>query len=258
MNFLESTNQYDKESLENIKRMARDKYLRELSQNWINTSSIYRYVYNWKWLGKPIIQQPNDVIATQEIIFSLQPDIIIETGVARGGSIIFNASQLALLDIEKYSKFDVFDTKRKVIGIDIDIRPHTKEAIKGDKFSPMINLIEGSSLDNEVIKKVDNLIKPEQKVMVILDSDHTHEHVLGELNAYSKFVSINSALIVQDTGIEFCPENTFNDRNWSKGNNPLTATNQFLKSNNNFKEIESINKKLLITSSPKGYLKKIN
>ena len=256
MNFDESIDLYDQESFTNIKKMETDTYLQKLSQDWIDRSLQHRYVFNWKWLGKPIIQHPSDVVATQEIIFQTKPTMIIETGIARGGSIIFNASQLALLDIEKESKFDVLKSKRKVIGVDIDIRNHNREAIESDNLSPMISLVEGSSIDDTVIKKVENQIDKDDRVMVILDSDHTHEHVLRELEAYSSFVSEGCFLIVQDTGIEFAPQENFDKKSWSKGNSPLTAMDDFLRKNDKFERVENINSKLLITSSPKGYLRR--
>lgn len=203
-----------------------------------------QYTYNFNWLGLPIIQYPQDVIALQEIIWKTKPDIIIETGVARGGSIIFYSSVLHLLN-----------GNGRVVGIDIDIRSHNKEAIENHPLSFRINLVEGSSIDLSTIKNVEALIKSTDKVMVILDSNHTHDHVLKELELYSPFVTKDCYLVVLDTCVEDLPDNLFDDRPWGKGNNPKTAVLEFLKSSNRFKIDESISNKLVLTSAPDGYLK---
>lgn len=249
---------FDRESLQNISAMAEDADVRRISQEWINATGQYRYVYNWKWLGLPIIQLPADIVATQEIIWNVKPTVIIETGVARGGSIVFNASQLALLDLAEGSSAGVAGSKRRCIGIDIDIRTHNRIALEQHYLAPMITLYEGSSIDPSTADFVAGLIGPEDRVMVILDSNHTHEHVLRELELYAGFVSSGSFLIVHDTGIETAPDAAWDNRDWGRGNNPLTAMHEFLSENNDFVIEHSICDKLLISSSPSGYLRRVS
>jgi cephalosporin hydroxylase len=204
-----------------------------------------RYSYNFEWLGRPIIQYPQDIIALQEIVWNIKPDLIIETGIAHGGSLIFYASLLELIG------------KGEVLGIDIDIRKHNRKEIERHKMFKRIKMIEGSSTDERVIKEVEKIAKRHKKIMVCLDSLHTHKHVLEELNLYSKFVSPGSYLIAFDTIIEYMPKGFFKDRPWDKGDNPATAVNEFLKKNKNFVIDEEIEDKLLITVAPNGYLKRI-
>lgn len=248
---------FDRESLQNIKRMGGDAALKQVSQDWINTSAGHNYVYNWKWLGLPIIQFPADIVVTQEIIWATKPTVIVETGVARGGSIIFNASQLALLDVcESVETFGVSLSRRRCIGIDIDIRSHTRQAVESHPLAPLVTLYEGSSTDELTARFVKEAIEPEDRVLVILDSDHSHEHVARELELYSPFVSRGSFLIVHDTGIEEAPEDMFANRAWGKGNNPMTAVEEFVAQNADFSVADEIGNKLLITSSPGGYLRR--
>lgn len=249
---------FDRESLQNIGAMAEDTDVKKISQEWINATGQYRYVYNWKWLGLPIIQLPADIVATQEIIWNVKPTIIVETGVARGGSIVFNASQLALLDLCDGSSVGVAGSRRRCIGIDIDIRAHNRAALDRHPLAPMITLYEGSSIDQSTADFIAGLIGPEDRVMVILDSNHTHEHVLRELELYSGFVSPGSFLIVHDTGIEMAPDDAFDNRDWGRGNNPLTAMHAFLADNHDFVVERGICDKLLISSSPSGYLRRVS
>jgi len=244
------------ESQNNIKKMSSDDSVKSVSQAWINQTGLHRYVYNWRWMGLPIIQLPADIVATQEIIWEVKPTIIIETGVARGGSLIFNASQLALLDFCTNEKIPISQSKRRCIGIDIEIRSHNRNAIETHALAPMIRLVEGSSVDSDVVSRVSAMITPEDRVLVILDSNHTHDHVKKELDLYSKLVSSGSYLIVHDTGIEYAPEDLFKDRDWGVGNNPLTAVRQFLEDNEKFTVDKHVSGKLLITSSPDGYLRR--
>jgi cephalosporin hydroxylase len=210
-----------------------------------------KYPYNFFWLGVPILQVPQDLQAMQEIIWEVKPDLIIETGIAWGGSIIFSASMLALL--EACGEIE----KGDVIGIDIDIRPHNKKAILAHPLSNKITILEGSSIDEGIIQKVTEIAKTKKRVLVCLDSNHTHDHVLAELRAYAPLVSIGSYCIVGDTGIEDLPVGTTSDRPWGKGNNPKTAVWEFLKENNNFEIDKIIESKLILTGSPDGYLKRI-
>ncbi|MDX2256960.1 MAG: CmcI family methyltransferase [Pseudanabaenaceae cyanobacterium bins.39] len=248
---------FELESIENIKKLSSDPEVKNVSQEWINKTGPHKYVYNWRWMGLPIIQLPADVVATQEIIWMVKPTVIIETGVARGGSLIFNASQLALLDLCENGKASIEESKRRCIGIDIDIRQHNRDAIVSHPLSPMIQLIEGSSISDQTLNKVKNLLHPEDKVLVILDSNHTHDHVKAELEQYSPLVSCGSYIIVHDTGIEYAVESLFHNRDWGIGNNPLTASKEFLLSNKNFQVDQIVSGKLQITSSPDGYLKRI-
>lgn len=237
--------QFKLERKKRIKSYSCDKKFKTLSLEWIKRGFLKKYPYNYEWLGRPIIQYPNDMFAMQEIIWGVKPDLIIETGIAHGGSLIFYASMLELIG------------KGKVLGIDIDIREHNRKEIEKHKMSKRIKMIEGSSVDEAVIKKVAKIVKRHKKVMVCLDSLHTHQHVSEELNLYSKFVSKGSYLVVFDTIIEDMPKGFFKDRLWDKGNNPATAVKTFLKKNRNFIIDREIENKLLITSAPGGFLKKI-
>lgn len=236
---------FEKEKKENITKLARDKDLKSLALKLMIDSSKYKYSYNFDWLGKPFIQIPQDIIALQEIIWKTKPDLIIETGIAHGGGLIFYASMLELIG------------KGEVLGIDIDIRKHNRKEIEKHKLAKRIKMIEGSSVDERILKKVSEIVKKHKKIIVCLDSLHTHDHVLKELNLYSKFVSKGSYLIVFDTIIEYFPKGFFKNRPWDKGNNPFIAVKEFLKHNKNFVVDSEIENKLLITSAPGGYLKRI-
>jgi len=208
-----------------------------------------KYAYNFKWGGLPILKVPQDIIALQEIIWEVKPNLIIETGVGPGGSIIFFASMLELL--ERCGEIE----NGKVIGIEIGLYPETRETIFNHSLSKKITIIDGSSTDKEVIEKVKELAKG-KRVLVCLDSNHTHDHVLKELLLYTPMVSVGSYMVVDDTGIEELPDYMFSNRSWGKGNNPGTALIEFLKENSNF-EIDHTQSKLIITGSPNGYLKRI-
>ena len=226
-----------------IKSMKKDITLTKLSKDWFNNSSKYEYSYHFKWLGRPIIQFPQDIIALQEIIWKIKPDLIIETGIARGGSLIFSASILELIG------------KGVVLGIDVDIRKHNKKQIQKHNLSKRIKMIQGSSVDEEILKKVKKIASSHNKILVILDSDHTHEHVLKELELYSNFVKKGSYIIVFDTIIEDMKSLLLKNRRWGKGNNPKTAVWKFLNRNKRFRIDKEIENKLLITVAPDGYLK---
>ncbi len=223
--------------------MSIDIPLKELSKKWISDSYPYEYSYHFNWLGLPIIQYPQDIIALQEIIWKIKPDLIIETGVARGGSVVFLASMLEIIG------------NGEVIGIDIKIQKQNRKAIEKHPMFKRITLIEDSSITKESVKKVQELSKNKKCVMVILDSNHTHEHVLSELKAYSSLITKGSYLVVFDTLIEDLPKKFFKDRPWTKKKNPKSAINEFLKTSNRFKIDKNITDKLLITAAPNGYLK---
>jgi len=216
-----------------------------ITKKWVEISGKLKYSYNFSWLGRPIIQYPQDIVAMQEIVWQVKPDLIIETGIAHGGSLIFYASILELMG------------KGEILGIDIDIRKHNRKEIEKHKMFKRIKMIEGSSIDEKVAEKVKKIAKKHQIILVCLDSLHTHSHVLKELELYSSLVSKGSYLVVFDTIIEYVPKNFFKNRPWGKGNNPATAVKVFLKTNKDFIADKKIEKKLLITVAPGGFLKRI-
>ena len=223
--------------------MAEDDGLSATALDVLVRSDRHNWSYQWNWLGVPIIQMPPDVIAVQEILWEMRPDIVIETGVARGGSLIFYASILELIG------------KGRVVGIDIDIRPHNRDSIERHPLSRRIDLIEGSSIDGGTLERVRNLIPAGASVMVILDSNHTHAHVLDELRLYGPLVTRGQFLIVADTVVERIPAQEHRPRPWGPGDNPATALDAYLEECDRFERDEFINAKLLISSSPGGYLR---
>ena len=227
-----------------IEKMGRDSALKEKTKEWFDASSHYKYSYHFKWLGRPIIQFPQDIVAMQEVIWNVKPQLIIETGIAHGGSLIFYSSMLELIGDEGM-----------VLGIDIDIRPHNRVEIENHSMFKRIKMIEGSSIDKDVISQVYEFAKYRAPILVILDSMHTYAHVLEELITYSPLVTKDSYLVVFDTVIEDMPKGFFQDRPWGKGNNPKTAILEFQKSNSRFEVDREIENKLLITVAPGGYLK---
>lgn len=237
------------------------KRLNKIAFKFLSLSAKEKYSYNFSWLGRPIIQYPQDIIALQEIIWRVKPDLIIETGIAHGGSLIFSASNLLILNaidsLKKSSFMNLHKIKRKVIGIDIDIRKHNRKAIQRHPLSNMIELIQGSSIDLKILDKVKKIAKEYSKILVILDSNHTTEHVFSELELYSPLVSRGSYCIVFDTLVGDMPKNTYKNRPWSQKNNPKIAVKKFLKNNNKFIIDYDIYKRFLITVSKDGYLKKI-
>lgn len=252
---------FELESKENICGLGTDQNVHDLSKKWVIGVSPYKWSYNFKWMGRPAIQFPNDTFAMQELIWQIKPDLIIETGIAHGGSLVFSASMLALLDIcealEKGDAIDPSSSKRKVLGIDIDIRAHNRKAIEDHPLSSFINMIEGSSISTETIDEVHEFARNYKKIIVCLDSNHTHEHVLSELNAFAHLIPVGSYCVVFDTLIDDMPDELSIDRPWGKGNNPKTAVREFIKNNEQFIIDESIHEKLQITVAPHGFLKKI-
>jgi cephalosporin hydroxylase len=249
------------EVVQNIKSLSEDKDVQALSRIWIREISPHKYAYNFRWLGRPAIQFPQDQIALQELIWQVRPDLIIETGIAHGGSLAFSASMLALLDmadaIESGELMNPKVSKRKVLGLDIDIRPHNKTAIEAHPMASRIQMIQGSSIDQNIVSQVQKIAKGYEKVMVCLDSNHTHEHVLAELEAYAPLTSLDSYCIVYDTAVEDMPAALAGDRPWGPGNNPKTAVWEYLKTRPEFEIDKSIENKLLITVAPDGYLKRV-
>jgi len=252
---------FESEVAKNIDGLSKDKDVQALSRIWIREISPHKYAYNFKWLGRPAIQFPQDQVALQELIWSIKPDLIIETGIAHGGSLMFSASMLALLDMEDAinsgTNMNPKISNRKVLGIDIDIRAHNKSAIEAHPMASRIQMIQGSSIDPNIIKQVHDIAKSYKTILVCLDSNHTHEHVLAELEAYASLTTKDSYCIVYDTAVEDMPENLSGDRPWGPGNNPKTAVWQYLQSHSEFEIDKSIESKLLITVAPDGYLKRI-
>ena len=224
--------------------MAADENLRQATLRWIEAVAPYQYAYNFTWLGRPIVQTPQDIVALQELIWRCRPDLIVETGIAHGGSLIFHASMLELIGRDA-----------QVLGIDIDIRSHNRREIESHPLSRRIEMIQGSSIDEEVVRQVHQRAVGKSRVMVVLDSNHTHDHVLAELLAYSSLVKRESYVVVFDTAIEIMPEWLCSDRSWSKGNSPKTAVDEFLQSTDRFVVDHEFSSKLVITAAPGGFLR---
>ncbi len=264
---------FEDEKSSRIENFGRDLLLRSISRNWLEISMERQYVYNFNCLGRPIIQYPQDIVAMQELIWTVKPDLIIETGIAHGGSLILSASMLAMLDyceaVETGNTLDPSATQRRVLGLDIDIRPHNRDAITAHPMSHRIDMIQGSSVDPDIISKVHEIASGYKTVMVCLDSNHTHDHVLKELEAYAPLTSKGSYCCVFDTFVEDMPIGFFKDRPWNVSNNPKTAVLEYLRllkerSCNaadgvplTFEIDKTIENKLLITVAPDGYLKRV-
>lgn len=243
--------QFETEKNSRIQKLGEDTEFKHQSRDWLETSMRKAYVYNFSWLGRPIIQNPIDIMAMQEIIWTVKPDLIIETGIAHGGSLIFSASMLALNAACGGSQ------DAEVLGVDIDIRSHNLEAIKAHPMSKYISMIQGSSIAPDIIAQVKAKAAGKQQVLICLDSNHTHEHVLAELEAYASLVSVGSYCVVFDTFVENVPSDVFPDRSWGPGNNPKTAVWEYLKTHSEFEIDKQIDHKLLISAAPDGYLKRV-
>jgi cephalosporin hydroxylase len=245
----------------NIAKQGCDQSLINARNEFFNESFAHKYPYNFEFLGRPIIQYPQDMVAMQELIWEVKPDLIIETGIAHGGSLIMSASMLTLLDmceaIESGTLLDPKKSKRKVLGLDIDIRQYNREAIEAHPMSSRIQMIQGSSIAPEVIEQVKAVAKNYQRVLVCLDSNHTHDHVLAELEAYAQLTSVGSYCVVFDTIVEDMPKAMFPDRPWGPGDNPKTAVWEYLKTHPEFEIDKSIDHKLAISVAPDGYLRRV-
>lgn len=247
--------QFAQERAQRIARLANDADFNELSRQWIERSLSLGYPYNFEWLGRPIIQYPQDIIAFQEVVFRVRPELIIETGIAHGGSLTLSASLLTLLDV--MDGRDVRASSRRVIGVDIDIRQHNRDALDAHPLRGKMLLLQGSSVGAEIVTAVRELAATSPApILVCLDSNHTHEHVLAELRAYSALVTEGSYLIVFDTFVEMLPKGFFKDRPWDRGNSPHSAVQAFLAENDAFEIDEDVHTKLSITASPSGYLRR--
>jgi cephalosporin hydroxylase len=230
-----------------LKEQGSDRELVELSRRWMLHSARHGYTYNFRWMGRPIIQFPQDIVALQEVIWDVRPKVIIETGVAHGGSAVFFASMLELLG----------DPDGRVIAVDIDIRAHNRTAIEAHPMARRIHLVQGSSTSNEVVKQVTSQVSGISPVLVVLDSNHTEEHVLGELERYASLASVGSYVIVMDTSVEYAPKDLFPNRPWGPGNSPLSAVRAFLKEDDRFSIDERYDHKLLISVAPQGFLRRV-
>lgn len=237
--------EFEKRKKELIEELGANSQIADQSVKWMSMVNPLEYSYHFSWMGRPIIQYPQDMVAMQEIIWSVQPDLIIETGIAHGGSLIYYASLLELIG------------KGEVLGIDIDIRQHNRKAIEAHPMFKRITMLEGSSVSEAIVNKVRKAAEGKDKVLVVLDSNHTHEHVAKELELYWPFVTKDSYLVVYDTIIEDLPADFEWNRPWGRGNNPKTAVWEFLKTHDQFVIDKSIQHKLLITVAPDGYLKRI-
>jgi cephalosporin hydroxylase len=250
MTYLETTPDahpdYREEKQKRIAAFGGDEEFRALSNAWRTMALEKKYMNNFSWLGRPMIQLPMDAMAMQEILWAVKPDLVIETGVAHGGSLVLSASMLEMIG------------HGEVLGVDIEIRPHNRQAIEQHPLAKRISLIEGSSIDPEVIRQVRSRAAGKERVLVCLDSNHTHDHVLAELDAYADLVSVGSYCVVFDTFVEDMPADyVWTDRPWGKGNNPKTAVWAWMKSHSEFEIDRSVEDRLLITSAPDGFLRRI-
>ena len=253
---------FKNEVAENIRELGEDKDVQALSRIWSRESGRHKYTYNFSWLGRPIIQYPQDIVAMQELIWSVQPDLILETGIAHGGSLVFSASLLEL------NAACGGPQDAEVLGLDIDIRAHNREAIEAHPMAKRITMLQGSSVAPEIVAQVKAKAAGKRRVLVFLDSNHTQEHVLAELEAYAPLTSPGSYCVVFDTLIEDLPDDMFPDRPWGKGNNPKTAVREYLRrleaegreaadgGTLRFAIDKSVEDKLLITVAPDGYLRR--
>jgi cephalosporin hydroxylase len=238
--------QFKQEVETNLKKQGEDEAIKTSSNQFIQDSINSRYSYNFSWMGRPIIAYPQDMVAMQEIIWEVKPDLIIEAGIAHGGSIVYYASLLELIGGDGL-----------VLGIDIDIRKHNRDLIEAHPMMKRIQMIEGSSIAPEIAAQVYEVAKNKKRIMVCLDSNHTHDHVLDELKLYAPLTSVGSYCVVFDTVVEDLPKSQYNDRPWDVGNNPKTAVFEYLKTNNDFVINKEIDNKLLISVAPDGYLKRV-
>ncbi|MGE7991321.1 cephalosporin hydroxylase family protein [Pseudomonas sp. NPDC089554] len=235
---------FEAECTAQIAAQGEDQALQQVSRDFFNQSAAHKYTYHFSWMGRPIIQLPQDMMAMQEIVWQVKPDLIIECGIAHGGSILYYAS---LLELQGHGE---------VLGIDIDIRPHNRQAIEEHPMSKRVRMIEGSSIDAGIAEQV-KAIAEGKKVILVLDSNHTHEHVLKELELYAPLVAVGSYCVVMDTVVEDMPADFFPDRPWGPGDNPKTAVWEYLKGNDSFEIDYQLQNKLLVTVAPDGYLRRV-
>lgn len=238
-----------------IKDQANNQGLQNAAKSFFEHSVNSRYSYLFDWLGVPIIQYPQDIVSFQEIVNRVKPDLILETGIAHGGSLVLSASLLSLLDVME--GLDPRLSHRKVVGVDIDIRPENRKILDEHPLRFKMNLIEGSSVCPDIVQRVRAQVSGATSVLVSLDSNHTHDHVLAELDAYADLVTLGSYCIVYDTAIEYLPSGLFEDRPWDVGNNPRTAILEWLKANTEFEIDKDIDNRLAFSVATDGYLKRV-
>jgi len=239
--------EFERQKAQSIAEMAADSHMRKLSYDWFSAASRHRYSYNFEWLGLPIIQFPQDLVALQEVVWAARPDCVIETGVAHGGSLVFYASLLKMMDI-----------RGPVVGVDIDIREHNRQRLDQHPLREGVELIQGSSTAPETLDQVREAIRGASNPLVVLDSNHAYAHVARELELYAPFVRKGGYLVVLDTGVDDMPPEFAADRPWGPGNGPKRAVAEFLRSNRRFEVDQSYNDKLLITVAPDGFLRCIS
>lgn len=252
--------QFQQDRSNAIESYARDEGFSALSGEWLRQSMERRYVYNFDWLGRPIIQYPQDMVAMQELIWATRPDVVVETGIAHGGSLILSASILAMLDyadaVAEGVPLDPAKPRRRVVGIDIDIRSHNRAAIETHPMASRITMFQGSSIDTETVEQARIAVGDAKRVMVCLDSMHTHDHVLAELDAYGPMVTPGCYLVVFDSFVEDLPQGFFPDRPWDVGNNPKTAVKAWLPGRPEFEIDRDMASKLQVTVAPDGFLRR--
>jgi cephalosporin hydroxylase len=242
---------FKQESTAEVATQGADADLRRLTSEWLQRANTRKYSYHFEWMGRPIIQYPQDIVAMQELIWNVQPDLIIETGIAHGGSVIFSAAMLEL------NAACGGPADAKVVAVDIDIRAHNRAAIEAHPMARRITMIQGSSVAPDIVKQVHAAAQGRKRILVALDSNHTHEHVLEELKAYAPLTSVGSYCVVFDTIIEDLPASMFPDRPWAPGDNPKTAVFEYLKTHPEFVIDEQMDSRLLISVAPSGYLKRV-
>ncbi|MEO6693379.1 MAG: CmcI family methyltransferase [Saprospiraceae bacterium] len=241
---MDAIQQFEIDRKERVSKFGTNDELKAAAHQFNVISNRDQYSYNFSWMGRPIIQYPQDMIAMQKLIYQIKPDLIIETGIAHGGSLIYYASIMEMIG------------KGRVLGIDIDIREQYKRDIENHSMFKRIKMIQGSSLDKSLVDRVGQEIVQNEIVMVLLDSNHTYEHVSAELKLYSKFVTVGSYLVVFDTIIEDMPKGMY-ERPWDVGKNAKTAVYEFLKENDSFEIDHQMDNKLLMSVAPQGYLTRI-
>ncbi len=257
---MDPVERFKKERDASLLDFRNDAGFQNLSQDWLRESMQRRYVYNFDWMGRPIIQYPQDMVALQEIVWDTKPDVILETGIAHGGSLILSASLLAMLDyadaVERGELLDPAKPKRRVVGIDIDIRAHNRGAMESHPMASRITMIEGSSTAQETIDRAKEAVGDAKRVMVCLDSMHTHDHVVAELDAYATLVTPGCYCLVLDSFVEDMPQGFFKDRPWDVGNNPKTALHSWLQDHPDFTIDRDMATKLQVTVAPDGFLRR--
>lgn len=254
-------NDFQQETRERLHAARTDARLRAAARSFTEASIAAKYSYNFLWMGRPVIQYPQDIVAMQELVWATRPDLIIETGIAHGGSLVLSASLLAMLDYADAEAIgetvDPRAPRRRVLGVDIDIRAHNRDAILAHPMARRIDMLQGSSIDAGIVEQVRQAAGSHERVMVCLDSNHTHEHVLAELRAYAPLVTPGCYCVVFDTVIEDLEPGSFADRPWDVGDNPRTAVAAFLAGNDDFVVDEETEAKLLVSVAPGGYLRRV-